>query len=491
MRCAVAAVVATTLWLTAPRPAIAQTAPPPSADDVQKALEARRNELEATQSRAGIIEKDVAELNSEREKINARLVETAATIQKSEAQLTKIEDRMGELEAQEKLVRGSLSQRHGQIAKLLSALQRMGRNPPPVLITKREDALHMVRSAMLLAAAFPGMRKQALALTDTLNDLMRVTGDIRTEGEKLRAETTRLSDMRTRLAGLMETKRQSITERQAELKDVRRSADEISKSVTDLNELIAKLDEAVTKNTALQAYNAETQQVAAAAAAAEGASAPVPSADAPQALSPEPALPAASEATAGASPGQQDKPVDVAAFSPAPKPSGAPVVELAPAGTSLVPGSAGRIKPAIAFHLAKAKLPLPAQGRRVLSFGEKTQYGATSKGMVIETRSGAQITSPCDGWVVYAGDFRSYGKLLIINAGGGYHVLVAGLSQIDAQPGQFVLAAEPVGTMSSAAARDPGSAQSGAPVLYIEFRKDGEPINPDPWWVESLQKAQG
>jgi murein hydrolase activator len=127
----------------------------------------------------------------------------------------------------------------------------------------------------------------------------------------------------------------------------------------------------------------------------------------------------------------------------------------------------------------------------VLSFGEKTQYGATSKGMVLETRQGAQVTSPCDGWVVYAGDFRSYGKLLIINAGGGYHILVAGLSQIDAQPGQFVLAAEPVGTMSSAASRDEGSAQSGAPVLYIEFRKDGEPINPDPWWVENHQKAQG
>ncbi len=62
----------------------------------------------------------------------------------------------------------------------------------------------------------------------------------------------------------------------------------------------------------------------------------------------------------------------------------------------------------------------------------------------------AQVTSPCDGWIVYAGEFRSYGQLLIMNAGGGYHVLMAGLSQIDVQPGQFVLASEPVGTMSGA-----------------------------------------
>ena len=111
----------------------------------------------------------------------------------------------------------------------------------------------------------------------------------------------------------------------------------------------------------------------------------------------------------------------------------------------------GRIKPAIPFGDAKGLLPLPAQGRRVLTFGEKTQYGSQSKGLVLETRHGGQVVSPSDGWIVYAGEFRSYGQLLIINAGGGYHILLAGLSQIDVQLGQFVLAGEPVGVMSTAA----------------------------------------
>ena len=111
--------------------------------------------------------------------------------------------------------------------------------------------------------------------------------------------------------------------------------------------------------------------------------------------------------------------------------------------------------------------------------------------MVIETRYAAQITSPCDGWVVYAGEFRSYGQLLIINAGGGYHVLLAGLSQIDVRSGQFVLAAEPVGTMSGGQKNTPSSAQISGPVLYVEFRKDGRPIDPDPWWASGQQKVQG
>ena len=75
----------------------------------------------------------------------------------------------------------------------------------------------MVRSAMLLAPAFPELRGQAEALSEQLNELVRVMTSIRTEGEKLRAETARLNDARMRLAGLQETKRQSLAERQAEL----------------------------------------------------------------------------------------------------------------------------------------------------------------------------------------------------------------------------------------------------------------------------------
>jgi septal ring factor EnvC (AmiA/AmiB activator) len=165
---------------------------------------------------------------------------------------------------------------------------------------------------------------------------------------------------------------------------------------------------------------------------------------------------------------------------------------LAPSGDRVAMLTPGRIKPAIPFTQAKGLLPLPAQGRRVLTFGEKTQYGSQSKGLVLETRHGGQVVSPSDGWIVYAGEFRSYGQLLIINAGGGYHILLAGLSQIDVQLGQFVLAGEPVGVMSTAAkTTTPGKTQDNAPILYIEFRKDQRPIDPDPWWVDASRKVQG
>jgi septal ring factor EnvC (AmiA/AmiB activator) len=91
--------------------------------------------------------------------------------------------------------------------------------------------------------------------------------------------------------------------------------------------------------------------------------------------------------------------------------------------------------------------------------------------------------------VVYAGEFRSYGQLLIINAGGGYHVLLAGMSRIDVSLGQFVLAGEPIAVMGSGAPSQ--NDDSSRPVLYVEFRKDGTPIDPDPWWAEASEKVQG
>lgn len=455
---------------------------PLSAEDVQKALDLKRQSLQQTEDKAKTLEGDVAGLDAERERINGRLVETAALIQKSEAQMTAIEDRMSELRAQEKLVRGSLNERQGQIATLLSALQRMGRNPPPVLITRREDALKMVRSAMLLSSAFPELKDKALALATRLDDLTRVMTEIQTEGDRLKTETERLKAARTRLASLMEAKKLSIADRQSELQAVRTASVELSKNVSDLSELIIKLDRTVAEKTGLGAYEQERRHAPIlltppAANSNIGAETAAAVAAAPVA--------AGSNAAATASAHE----TDVAILAPAmPKPQ---AIELVPSEAAAISANPGRIKPAIPFELAHAKLPLPAQGRRVLSFNEATQYGGQSKGLVLETRHYAQVVSPCDGWVVYAGEFRSYGQLLIINAGDGYHVLLAGMSQIDVQPGQFVLTAEPVGTMSSGAERATETADAGAPVLYVEFRKDGRPINPDPWWIASQQKVQG
>src|SRR5579859_6214875 len=148
-------------------------------------------------------------------------------------------------------------------------------------------------------------------------------------------------------------------------------------------------------------------------------------------------------------------------------------------------GDPGRLAPAMAFAATRGQLHLPVNGVAIRGYGAPNGAGGTHKG--------AQITAPCDGWVVYAGPFRSYGQLLILNAGGGYHVLLAGMERISVDLGQFVLTGEPVAVMGGpaqvSAAVTTGSKQ---PVLYVEFRKDGAPIDPSPWWATNeSEKVRG
>jgi septal ring factor EnvC (AmiA/AmiB activator) len=156
----------------------------------------------------------------------------------------------------------------------------------------------------------------------------------------------------------------------------------------------------------------------------------------------------------------------------------------------------GRLGPAIAFATAKGMLPIPVNGVKSRDFGASDGSGGTEKGISIATRQGAQVTSPCDGWVVYAAPYRSYGKLLILNAGGGYHVVLAGMDRISVDIGQFVLTGEPVAAMGSgpqvASAVSTGGNGASQPVLYIEFRKDGSPVDPNPWWAPpDSEKVRG
>jgi septal ring factor EnvC (AmiA/AmiB activator) len=156
-------------------------------------------------------------------------------------------------------------------------------------------------------------------------------------------------------------------------------------------------------------------------------------------------------------------------------------------------GDPGRMAPAIAFADAHGRLRLPVNGAPIRAFGAPDGVGGTQKGLSIATHAGAQITAPCDGWVVYAGPFRSYGQLLILNAGGGYHVLLAGMERISVDLGQFVLTGEPVAVMGGQAQLSAAVANgSKKPVLYVEFRKDGTPIDPSPWWATNEgEKVRG
>ena len=168
--------------------------------------------------------------------------------------------------------------------------------------------------------------------------------------------------------------------------------------------------------------------------------------------------------------------------------------DIAARATALRAADPARLKPALAFAEAKGTLALPVAGAVLKAFGDPDGFGGVQKGVSIGTPAGATVSSPVDGSIVFSGPYRSYGQLLIINAGQGYYFGLAGMDRMNVSVGQFVLAGEAVATMGDGSARTAVATAIGAtqPVLYIELRKDETTVDPSPWWTKSdIEKARG
>lgn len=126
----------------------------------------------------------------------------------------------------------------------------------------------------------------------------------------------------------------------------------------------------------------------------------------------------------------------------------------------------------------------PTAGRIARNYGVREGQGAAAQGVLLTTRAGAQVVSPAAGEVAYAGVFRSYGQVLILNLDGGYAVVLTGLHDISARVGDRVSAGQPVGEMSASA--------TPAPELYVEVRRNGQAVDPGRWLTaRGLAAAQG
>lgn len=131
--------------------------------------------------------------------------------------------------------------------------------------------------------------------------------------------------------------------------------------------------------------------------------------------------------------------------------------------------AAARIAPATPKALAGA----PVAGKLVRAFASATATGPAT-GDTFAAAPGAVVSATCGGNVVFAKPFASYGKLMIIDCGGGYDFVMAGFQQFDVSVGQHVEPGQPVGRMPAFDVHNPGN----QPRLYVELRHDGKAIDP-------------
>ncbi|MEO0495907.1 MAG: peptidoglycan DD-metalloendopeptidase family protein [Pseudomonadota bacterium] len=399
-----------------------------------------------TRETISMLENEVEIIKADRESLNTALIDAAARVQALETSIVATEERLQALGAREDVLRASFAQRRELLGQVLAALQRMGRNPPPALLVGPSDALETVRSAILMGAVVPEMRDEANALLADLTELRELKDSENAARESFRDQAQGLRAENTRIALLVEQKtdlQQDVTQ---QLTAERERAEALAARANSLNELITALE------TEIEAAALAAQQAAEADAARKAEDARL-----------------LAERDAEAAEAERKRLAAIAATNTA------------------------RLAPAIAFSQAKGLLIRPAAGVEVKSFGTRSTSIDQTQGVLFATRPNAAIVTPADGWVLYAGNYRQFGELVIINAGDDHHIVMAGMAATDVKIGQFVLAGEPIGRMGSTALASAASLDvpSDRPLLYVEFRADGVPVDPAPWWAPASGDTAG
>lgn len=434
---------------------------PARADDdpaaLKRQLDALQGSIAGGREKAEKLKKQAAEQADQLARLRAEMQAAGRAVQSHEAAVTHLEEERAGLRDEIAVKRASLAARRGQLGVTLAALERIALRPPAALLVSRGDPNDMVRSGLLIRTAIPQIEDRAAALRGELDELAALDMQLAGNKRDLEAAGAALVEEQGRLAALVDRKNALFEATKAEQEAAATRVEQLARKARTLGDLL----DALMRRGEMQAA--------------------------------EPLLPPQRGGAAASG-------VGTAAATPVPPPA---------------PPPAG---PAVSE--ARGRLTPPAQGQLVIAFGDHNSFGATAHGVTWRVRPGSSVLAPWDGRVVFAGPFRHFGRILIIDHGEGYHSLIAGLARIDARAGQWVLAGEPVGaagvgTAGNALTRSAGngnetsagtdaggdtggggpSVGSGSrtegPTVYVEFRRNGQPINPLPWLAASLDRTHG
>jgi septal ring factor EnvC (AmiA/AmiB activator) len=442
---------------------IPPSAPPARADvvgdrlqDIEKALKDSRAQGNSLQQKADDLARETAELR-------AALIRAARTTQEHEAALADLRDQLAELDKEEQQKTAALTASKHRMTELLGAQERLAQLPPEAMVALPATPQDTLRSAILLRAAVPQIEAQAKALRQEIEALAVVRDDITAKRAEQQAQTQDLAEERARLGALLARKATLEKQAVADHQKATKATQSLASEASDLRELLARIEADRKAREEAARKEAEAARVAAARAAEAEAK----------------ARHEAAQVSRNTGSGR-----DTGSGHDTKSRSGTSVTTNAKPATPSHSQVASLVVPHLGtFSKARGHLAFPAQGRMVQTFGERLSMGGESRGIVLETAPAAQVIAPYDGTVVFAGPFRDYGQLLIIEHGEGYHMLLAGFERIDCAVSQTLLAGEPVGVMARPA--------DGNPRLYVELRHNGRPINPLPWLATPIGKVSG
>jgi len=435
--------------------------PTATADDQEQAneLEAIEGAIEQRRQRDQALKGAAEKLSLDIGTVRSQVIDAAAAVQDQERKASDAEAEIADIDRRYAERQASFELHSAGLRSTLAALALLARSPPDSLIARPGEWGDMVRGMRLLDDVIPELKARAdIAASEAAELALLRDARARTQTE-LAAAKTELAAERIRLQSLLERKSSMQAAVVAERRRLTTEIAALAAEAADVRDLIDRLAMARIEEKARRADEAAARAAKAALEAAAAGRLRSDERIANVVRADEPVAPGGIVGSANAPDGGA--------------PSASP--EIAPRLAAL---------PETPLRRALiSSLPYPAHGDVVAHFGDPKDDGQTNLGLSIATRGGAQVIATWDGQVVFAGQFRGYGNLLIIEHDGGYHTLLSGFYRIDSVIGQGVVAGEPVGVM--------GTGGESPTILYVEIRHNRQPIDPIPWLTADDRKVSG
>ncbi len=395
----------------------AQPARPTKEDIARQQMEQAEKARAAEQAAQQAATARAVAAAAEAQRIAADRIAAAAKLRAAEAATADAADQVDRLAARQRQARESLDARAETMQPLLPVIERLSLFPAETLLAVPGQPEDTLRAVLVLRGLARQLGEDAVALRQEQARLVDATAAVQAEVPKLAAAQAQQQQQAAALERQFASAQASQHEAESEATEAARRAADTAAQADSLRGMLATLDSerrAAAAQARDDAARAERQKLADAATAARARQAELER----------------------------------------------------PAGAGTIASTAQ----------PRGQLTAPVAGKIVRSWGDATAGGPAS-GISYQAPPEARVVSICSGHVVFAAPFRSYGLLLIVDCGGGYHAVLAGFDKLDVKVGQNVAAGEPVGVMPN---WQPAAAGE-RPTLYVELRRDAQPVNPAPW----------
>ncbi len=395
---------------------------PVSAETISKQDLARvEKEVELQNIKHRKLQAQANQINMELTMVSQEMIKAARKIQNNEDKLSKMEAQLEILKDNLKKAETEFTTQDENLIKTLAALQNLALKPTEALFVQPLTPVEIIRSAMLLREAVPYLGEKANKIRQELENIQKKKELVESQVKQISKQKKILETEHERMKSLVQKKSKIRNVVEIKSEEAKKNMDKLASQAQDLRELFDKLEkERIAKEKKAEEERKRQEE-----------------------LRRQEEIRRAQEKKT-----EETQRADLIKYN------------------EDIIKDLGK-----AFVKAKGQMPIPARGHIVTRYGEQKVKGVVSKGIMIETRNQAQVIAPFDGSVVFAGPFRGYGNMIIIDHGEGYLSLLAGLGTIDTDVGQMLLAGEPVGQMP----------KESSPKLYVEMRRNNKPINPLSW----------